>query len=74
MPQRAKATAGEARIGVDMLDRIVAAPEVRCYNGAVRGKHIDHPPARMRFLLNPFMYHRIQGGETRPTRTAEPGS
>jgi len=37
-PQRAKATADVARIGVDMLDRIVAAPEVRLLQRRSPGK------------------------------------
>lgn len=41
-----KGYGGEARIAVDMIDRVVADPEVRCdgvcYDGAFRGTHIDH--------------------------------
>lgn len=41
-----KGYGGEARIALDMIDRVVADPYVRCdgvcYDGAFRGKHIDH--------------------------------
>ncbi|MGH3524400.1 MAG: hypothetical protein ACRDU4_16635 [Mycobacterium sp.] len=52
-----KGYGGEARDAVDMIDRVVADPEIRCdgvcYDGAFRGTHIDHCMKRGLTVLSP---------------------
>ncbi|WP_233213495.1 hypothetical protein [Mycobacterium hubeiense] len=52
-----KGYGGEARIALDMIDRVVADPDVRCdgvcYDGAFRGKHVDHAMKRGLTVLSP---------------------
>jgi hypothetical protein len=53
-----KGYGGETRIAVDMIDRVVADPDVRCdgvcYDGAFRGKHIDHAMKLGLTVLSPL--------------------
>ncbi len=52
-----KGYSGEAGISMQMLDRAIARPELRvdviCYDGAFRGKHIDHAMKRGMIALVP---------------------
>jgi len=53
-----KGYGGEARIALDMIDRVVADPDVRCdgvcYDGAFRGKYIDHAMKHGLTVLSPL--------------------
>jgi hypothetical protein len=53
-----KGYGGEARIAVDMIDRVVADPQIRCagvcYDGAFRGTHIDHAMKLGLTVLSPL--------------------
>lgn len=53
-----KGYGGEARIAIDMIDRVVADPQVRCdgvcYDGAFRGTHIDHAMKHGLTVLSPL--------------------
>lgn len=64
-----KGYGGEARIATDMIDRVVADPDVRCdgvcYDGAFRGKHIDHAMKHGLTVLSP-----IHDGTRKPTTLA----
>jgi hypothetical protein len=61
-----KGYGGEARIAVDMIDRVIADPDSRCdgvcYDGAFRGKHIDHCMKRGLTVLSP-----VHDGTRKPT-------
>jgi hypothetical protein len=66
-----KGYGGEARIALDMIARVVADRDVRCdgvcYDGAFRGKHIDHAMKLGLTVLSP-----LHDGTRRPaafTRT-----
>jgi hypothetical protein len=64
-----KGYGGEARIVVDMIDRVVADPDVRChgvcYDGAFRGTHIDHTMKHGLTVLSP-----IHDGTRKPAALA----
>jgi len=53
-----KGYGGEARTAIDMIERVIADPDVRCdgvcYDGAFRGKHIDHAMKRGLTVLSPL--------------------
>jgi hypothetical protein len=61
-----KGYGGEARVAVDMIDRVLADPEIRChgicYDGALRGTHIDHAMKHGLTVLSP-----THGGTRKPT-------
>jgi hypothetical protein len=53
-----KGYGGEARTAVDIIDRVIADPDVRCdglcHDGAFRGKHSDHAMKRGLTVLSPL--------------------
>lgn len=53
-----KGYGGEARVAIDMIDRVVADTEIRCdgvcYDGAFRGTHIDHAMKHGLTVLSPI--------------------
>ncbi|AFV14791.1 MULTISPECIES: hypothetical protein [Mycobacterium] len=64
-----KGYGGEARVAIDMIDRVVADPDVRCdgvcYDGAFRGIHIDHAMKHGLTVLSP-----IHDGTRKPAALA----
>jgi hypothetical protein len=69
-----KGYGGEARIAINMIDRVIADPDSRCdgvcYDGAFRGTHIDHCVKAGLTVLSP-----VHDGTAKPaalTQTACP--